>query len=72
MKSVDIIKSVNVGLQKWLVKLIGSEPTISFERPGKENKVLLDTGSQVSMCDEHWLGEHAPEAELQPVIDFLD
>ena len=72
VKSIDIRKSVNVGLQNRLVKLIGSKPIVSCKLAGKENKALLDTGSQVSMCDEHWLGENAPEAELQPVTDFLD
>ena len=71
-KIVDIRRPVNAGLTNRLAKLIGSKPIVSCELNEKTSEVLLDTGSQVSMCDEDYLSEHAPEAEIQPVTDFLE
>ena len=68
----DIRKPVNTGLQNWLVKLIRTTPIISCELDGKKNDVLLDSGSQVSMCSQVWLSDHAPEVKIQPVTDFLE
>ena len=39
---------------------------------GKESEVLLDSGSQVSMCDEEWVSENAPGAEIKNITDFLE
>ena len=68
----DIRKPVNANLQNRLVKLIGSKPIVKCELEGVESNVLLDTGSQVSMCDTEWLDARAPSAELKPVTDFLE
>ena len=68
----DIRKPVNANLQNRLVKLIGTKPIVKCEIEQLESDVLLDTGSQVSMCDTAWLDEHAPSAELKPVTDFLE
>ena len=68
----DIRKPVNVGLRNRLVKLIGSKPIINCQINGADSEVLLDTGSQVSMCNKAWLAKHAPGAEMSPVTDFLD
>ena len=68
----DIRKPVNANLQNRLVKLIGSKPIVMCELEGVESNVLLDTGSQVSMCDTEWLDARAPSAELKPVTDFLE
>ena len=68
----DIRKPVNAKLQNRLVKLIGTKPIVKCELESKESNVLMDTGSQVSMCDTMWLDEHAPSAELKPVTDFLE
>ena len=71
-KVCDIRKPVNVGLQNRLVKLIGSKPLINCKINDMDSEVLLDTGSQVSMCDMAWLAKHAPGVEIQPVTDFLE
>ena len=71
-KVCDIRKPVNLGLKNRLVKLIGSKPIINCKINGTESEVLLDTGSQVSMCDKAWLSSHAPGVEMKPVADFLE
>ena len=68
----DIRKPVNTGLQNHIIKLIGTKPIVSCELEGKKSDALLDSGSQVSMCSSDWLSEHAPEAEIKPVTDFLE
>ena len=63
---------MNLGLKYRSVKLIGSKPTINCKINGTESEVLLDTGSQVSMCDKAWLSTHAPGVEMKPVAEFLE
>ena len=71
-KICDIRKPVNLGLKNRLVKLIGSKPIINCKINGTESEVLLDTGSQVTMCDKAWLSTHAPGVEMRPVAEFLE
>ena len=59
-------------MQNRLVKLIGSKPIVKCGLEGVDSDVLLDTGSQVSMCDTEWLDVHSPLAEIKPVTDFLE
>ena len=53
----DIRKPVNMNIQNRLVKLIGTKPIVCCQLEGKDTRVLLDTGSQVSMCDSTFLEE---------------
>ena len=71
-KVCDIRKSASKGLQNRLAKLIGSKPLVKCGLGGKESEVLLDSGSQVSMCDEEWVSENAPGAEIKNITDFLE
>ena len=72
VKICNIRKSVNSGLQNRIVKLIGSKPLFLCKLDGEDWKVLWDCGSQVCVVDYDWLREHAPDAELRPISDFLD
>ena len=71
-KCCDIRKPVNSGLQRRLVKLIGTKPLFKCLLDGIETRVLWDTGSQVSVIDMEWLSLYAPDAVLRPINDFLE
>ena len=68
----DIRKPADAKIQNKLVKLIGTKPIIKCGLDGRDATVLLDTGSQVSMCNTEWLRTQVPAVELRPVTDFLE
>ena len=50
-----------------MVKMIGEKPKLLCNLGGVESKMLLDTGSGVTMVDRQWVSNNCPEAEVKPV-----
>ena len=70
--TVDVRKVVNAALQRRLVKLIGSKPIFKCVMNEVDSSALWDSGSQISVVDEEWVSNNAPNAELRPVSDFVE
>ena len=64
-------KSMDFKMKMKICKLIGRKPRMKCYLDGKEEIMLWDTGSQVSLVDSEWLEEHFPGKELHPVSDFF-
>ena len=55
-----------------MMRLIGEKPKINCYLGGVKSRMLLDTGSGVTMVDRMWVDEYMPNVEIHPVTDFLD
>ena len=67
----DVCQIVNPEFQNSLIKLIGDKPLLNCKLNGVETCVLWDTGSMISVVDAVWMENKVPEAEIQPISDFL-
>ena len=55
-----------------LVKLVGRKCTVNCLLDGVSEKVLWDTGGQVSLLSKCWLDEHFPEKQVRDVAELLE
>ena len=71
-KKIDLRIQDTLPLQNQLVKLIGSKPLFDCQLGGCDSRVLMDSGSMISLLGESWVGEKFPEACIQPISTFLE
>ena len=58
-------------LKKKLVSLVGEKPLVNVNLQGEDVEGLLDSGSQVSMCDDEYAKEKFPGVEMIAVEEFV-
>ena len=63
---------MNGKTQNKLVKLVGEKPILSCLLDEKENEVLWDTGSMVSLVGRNWLKVRYPEKKVHSVSEFME
>ena len=59
-------------LRRKIMKLVGEKPMLRCRLGEREEEMLWDTGSMVSMVDRRWVKRLFPEEVIFPVSAFLD
>ena len=63
---------VDDGTRRKVLKLVGNKPKIRCFLDDKEDEMLWDTGSMVSIVDRSWVKKRFPKKLILPVSMFLD
>ena len=65
-------EQIDSKIRRKLIRLIGEKPMLKCRLGGKNEEVLWDTGSMISLVDTKWVKKQFPDKMLHSVDDFLE